>query len=121
MGNPDNTVSARIGYFMHSQEGNPSNYWKVLESIVDFSFKPIDGIKHCFVAYCHDKNEKYIEGNILSKIILALLVIIFCIPFLIIVIRIIAIIFPKAKNDYEINGEKVSIQKMNIFRKLNCN
>ncbi|MDY0780824.1 hypothetical protein [Tenacibaculum sp. IB213877] len=120
-GNPDNTISARIGYFMHNENGNPSAYWAILEGIVDFTFKPIDGIKHCFVAYCYDKEEQFDEGHFFSKVLLFLLVIIFCIPLLIIINRIIALLFPKAKNEYEIDGEKVSIEKVNTFRKIHCN
>ncbi|MGB1042712.1 MAG: hypothetical protein ACPGU6_04905 [Tenacibaculum sp.] len=119
-GNPDNTISARIGYFMHHENGNPSSYWKLLENIVNFTFKPIDGIEHCFVAYCNDKNEIYQKADGFAKVILLLFVVIFTIPTLIIIIRIIAFIFPKSKCQYQLNGEKVTLNTINSLRKNYC-
>ncbi|TYQ00330.1 hypothetical protein C7447_101942 [Tenacibaculum adriaticum] len=119
-GNPDNTISARIGYFMHNENGNPNWFWKLLENVVNFTFKPLDGIEHCFVAYCYDKDEKFEEGDLFAKIVLFIFVVVFSIPFLIIVVYIVAFLFPKAKNEYKMDHEKVSLEKINNFRKKHC-
>lgn len=119
-GNPDSTISARIGYFMHNQNGNPNWYWNTLEQIVNFTFQPIDGIEHCFVAYCSDKDEYFNEGNIISKLLLAFFVIVFCIPLLIIIIRLVVLFYPKAKNNYSLNDEPISLEELNTFRKEYC-
>ncbi|WP_428741396.1 hypothetical protein [Tenacibaculum sp.] len=119
-GNPDNTISARIGFFMHHEEGDPSKFWELLESVVNFTFKPIDGIEHCFVAYCHDKNEVYQKADIVSKIILFIFVVVFCVSFLIVIVRIVAFIFPGVKSQYEENGKEISLKTINILRKEHC-
>ena len=119
-GNPDNTISARIGFFMHHEEGNPSNFWKLLENVVNFTFAPIDGIEHCFVAYCHDKNEVYQKVDWVSKIVLFIFVVVFCLSFLIFIIRIVAFLFPKVKYQYLRNGEIISLETINTIRKEHC-
>lgn len=45
-GHPDSTISARIGYFSENV-CSVKVYWKNLERIIDFTFFPIDGPKHC--------------------------------------------------------------------------
>lgn len=119
-GNPDNTISARIGYFMHSANENPTKFWKLLENVVNFTFKPIDGIEHCFVAYCHDKNEVYQEVDLFSKIVLFIFVVIFCVPWLMLIIRIIVFLFPQVKCEYKIEGDKVTLETINSLRKAYC-
>ena len=119
-GNPDNTISARIGYFMHDKNGKPTKYWKLLENVVNFTFKPLDGIEHCFVAYCYDKDETFEEGDLFAKIVLFIFVVVFSIPFLIIIVYVIAFLFPKAKNKYKMDDKKVSLKEINTFRKVHC-
>ena len=60
-GNPDNTISARIGYynFDKSQIGNTKWYWKWFMKIVDTTFSPIDGKGHCDEAYHNDAGESF--------------------------------------------------------------
>lgn len=52
-GNPKVTISARVGYqsHVHAQTGNQSLFWEGCESLIDFTFKPIDGYDHCWKAY----------------------------------------------------------------------
>ena len=49
-GNPDSTISARVGYFsdktLREKTLGRHAYWKGLERIIDFAFFPIDGEKH---------------------------------------------------------------------------
>ena len=58
-GNPDNTISARVGYF--SIEGNSkySWYWKSIQFIINTTFWPLDGKGHCIQAYYNDAGEEY--------------------------------------------------------------
>lgn len=60
-GNPDNTISARIGYYNHYSK-NPTKtkwYWKGFQTIVDFTFRPVDGKGHCHEAFHNDAGEKF--------------------------------------------------------------
>lgn len=47
-GNYKNTVSGRVGGLSLI---STNRTWKVLEGIIDFTFKPIDGKGHCYGAY----------------------------------------------------------------------
>lgn len=114
-GNPDSTISARIGYFMSICTGSLKKYWRFLEAVVDFTFQPIDGKKHCKQAYESDKEEYFNKGNILTRVVLLIIVVLVCIP-LIILIYIGAFLFPKIKNKYELNGESISIKQINEIR-----
>ncbi|TDQ22676.1 flagellar basal body-associated FliL family protein [Tenacibaculum caenipelagi] len=105
---------------MHHEEGDPSRFWKLLENVVNFTFKPIDSIEHCFVAYCHDKNEIYQKANWVSKIILFIFVVVFCISFLIVIIRVVAFLFSGVKSQYEENGIEISLKTINTLRKEHC-
>ncbi len=115
-GNPDNTISSRIGYFNYEKENFKSTYWKVLERIVNYIFRPIDGIDHCYQAYISDKNEKFENVNYISDIILFFFVIIPGIP-LFLFVRIIAFLFPFVKTKYIIKGQEKTIFEINNMRK----
>jgi len=58
-GNPDATISGRIGYFASSPDTKVVLYWLVMQFIVDATFYPLDGINHCYDSYLKDKNESY--------------------------------------------------------------
>ena len=76
-GNPDSTISARVGYFsVHAKRG--SGYWKSLEGIIDFAFRPIDGPKHCYQAWQSDKDEHFKRGSDFTRIILSVFIVIAC-------------------------------------------
>lgn len=81
-GNPDNTISARVGYY--TEEYYKPNeipfQWKFLRSIIDFSFYPVDGAKHCKESYFNDAGEEFDKGTSDFAIaILAILIITSCI------------------------------------------
>ncbi len=57
-GNPDNTISSRIGYYCNHADINKW-YWTVLNKIIDFTFYPIDGWNHCHEAYHNDAGELF--------------------------------------------------------------
>lgn len=48
-GNPEVTVSARVGYNAFNRFD--SKYWKTCESLIDWAFRPVDGYNHCYKAY----------------------------------------------------------------------
>lgn len=116
-GNPDNTISARIGYFNYSQNKLNSRYWKLLEKIVNFTFRPIDGADHCFQAYCLDRNEKFEDVDYISDIILFFFVVFPCIP-LFIFIRITVFIYPKVKSKHAIRDIDLTIEEVNEIRDM---
>jgi len=64
-GNPDNTISARIGYYTphDSTDKKTRWYWLIFRDIVNFTFRPIDGKEHCHEAYHNDAGESYDEDT----------------------------------------------------------
>ncbi len=76
-GNPDISISARIGYHVRQSR---STYWKTLSKIVDVTFYPLDGAGHCDLSYMGDMFEDYAEElDELEKGVLALTVTVSCI------------------------------------------
>lgn len=75
-GNSDNTISARVGYYNHHAYNSSEVpwYWKTLETIIDFTFKPVDGPGHCHEAYHNDAGE--IFGGRVTNILIAIAAII---------------------------------------------
>lgn len=81
-GNPEVTVSARVGYYSKYYKIRYENYtgkdkyqlkrnklyvlyWKTCESIIDKTFEPVDGKNHCYNAYLNTKkNLKNINGKV---------------------------------------------------------
>jgi hypothetical protein len=90
-GNPDATISARVGYFSENAK-RVKKYWKILESIIDFAFFPIDGRRHCYQAWQNDKDERFQRGSDLGRVILSAFIIIFC-PIIAIVLRVVVIFY----------------------------
>lgn len=90
-GNPDSTISARIGYFSEIAESvDPilAPFWKLLRAAVDFTFYPIDGPGHCVKAYHNDSGERFRQGSDLARGVLTGLVLIFC-PVIGVILRLI--------------------------------
>lgn len=58
-GNPDNTISSRIGYYARHAEGNQQKLWKVLEWITDKTFWPLEGPGHSYLAFRADAGEDF--------------------------------------------------------------
>lgn len=115
-GNPDSTISARIGRFKRHTLGSLKRYWNTLEKIVDFTFRPIDGDDHCLQAYLNDKDEEFNSGNILAKIILFIITLGSCIilfPF----ILIISLLFPRTKTKYIMNDKELTSQEIKTMKR----
>lgn len=78
-GDPDITISARVGFFANvSEDRSFYHYWRFLEIVINFTFYPVDGHGHCLKAYKEDKQSGHQQGNDLMKAILGLIAIIAC-------------------------------------------
>ena len=67
-GNPDNTISARVGFLNHEETEIKLNkvskkWWRLLQKVIDFTFYPIDGKGHCRMAYYSNSGHKFSEEN----------------------------------------------------------
>lgn len=60
-GNPDNTISSRVGYYNNHKnlQGEAPWQWRLFEQIIDLTFYPIDGPNHCHEAYFSDAGETF--------------------------------------------------------------
>lgn len=58
-GNPDNTISARIGYYATHGSENQKKFWKAMEWMTDKTFLPLEGPGHCHIAYHADAGEDF--------------------------------------------------------------
>ena len=104
-GNPDSTISARVGYFANKEtcsfkERCIKYYWIVLEWVINLAFLPVDGPDHCLQAYKNDSEEKFIRGSDLARVILSIFIFILC-PIIFIVLHLAILIVPKWKNESE--------------------
>ena len=83
-------VSGRVGHFANVK-GNP--YWKLLAKIIDYTFKPVDGVGHCENARRWELSQgvvRYRRSSDIALAVLSILVIAACI-LLIPIIRIYAL------------------------------
>jgi hypothetical protein len=112
-GNSDITISGRAGYHVHVPEGEGGAFWKKMEGIINYTFYPLDGPHHCLMAYCSDKDEHYRGSKLIFKIILVILIVLFCL-LLFIPIRLIAL-FKFARTRYVLpTGEEIPYEDLNM-------
>ena len=79
-GNPDNTISARVGYFASNEHPSKiKQYWKALQGIIDFTFAPIQGPGHCYHAWQAEADETDTQGSYIARVILGVFVAAGCI------------------------------------------
>jgi hypothetical protein len=84
-GNPDNTISARVGYFAQVNRNATKWYWRTAQSIINFTFWPVDGPSHCQQAFEADPEEIFNDNNgDFFKFIMSLIIIAVCIPLIVI-------------------------------------
>jgi len=102
-GNPDASISARVGYFANKKNIPFHNYWKVLEWVINFAFYPVDGPNHSLRTLQKDKCNKFIQGSDLAKAILGIFIIIVNI-FIAIFLRIVVLVIPSWR--YKIKPSK---------------
>ena len=78
-GNPDNTISARVGFFASRfHKSKIKAYWKGLERIIDFTFEPLQGPGHCFHAWESEQDETDSEVTYVTRILLGVFVAVGC-------------------------------------------
>lgn len=79
-GNPDNTISSRVGYYnKHSGLNEKAPWqWRVFEKIINFTFYPIDGKDHCHEAFHNDAGEEF--DNKTKNVVVAILAAFIIIP-----------------------------------------
>lgn len=60
-GNPDNTISSRVGYYNNHKnlKRKAPWQWRFFEQIIDATFYPVDGPSHCHEAYFSDAGETF--------------------------------------------------------------
>lgn len=76
-GDPDNTISARVGY--HNHQKNTPFQWVILRYIIDITFYPVDGWGHCHQAYHSDPSEDFTKGSNIALAFLFILILANCI------------------------------------------
>lgn len=81
-GNPDNTISSRIGYYATHGAENQKRFWKVLEWMTDTTFWPLEGPGHCHIAYHADAGEDFDADKIGVGVFMTFLL---SLPFLILI------------------------------------
>lgn len=78
-GDPDVTISARVGYHSRISSTVAKPYWRFLEGVIDFTFKPLDGEDHCYNSFLADEREHHRHGSDLARAILGVGVVLFCV------------------------------------------
>lgn len=78
------TISARVGFF-----SNPIDayFWRFVETVIDWAFRPIDGKEHCKKAMLSNTEQDFHHGGTFRLFILSILVCVF-VPIIGIVIRV---------------------------------
>lgn len=80
-GNPDNTISARVGYFSQVSRTAGRYFWMALEKVINFTFWPVDGPDHCRQAFEVDPEETFNDNNgDIFRILMSLVIVTTCIP-----------------------------------------
>ena len=103
-GHPVTTISARVGFFSaNARKG--ILYWRWIERLIDFTFYPIDGPRHCYHAWQSDRNKLFRFGNDIARFFLSTLMIIVN-PIIAIVLRLAVFIRPSL--GHKSNKNKVS-------------
>ena len=78
-GNPDNTISSRVGYYnKHNIQAEKAPLqWRIFETIINFTFYPIDGVDHCHEAFHNDAGEEFDKNtkNILVAILASVIIV----------------------------------------------
>lgn len=78
-GNPDNTISARVGYFASDEhDSHLKLYWKALEWTINLTFMPIQGPGHCYRAWRAESYETDSKSTYIMRIILGIFAVAGC-------------------------------------------
>lgn len=76
-GNPDATVSGRVGFHASTAEGSQRLFWRSLAKAIDWALLPVDGPHHCWRVSLTE-GEKYQPGNDKTRAVLAVLALPVC-------------------------------------------
>ncbi len=98
-GNPDVTISARVGEFARSEK-RVQRFWRTLEFIINVAFLPVDGPDHCFNAFKRESDEVETQGNDIARAILCIFVLAFC-PIIYVILRAAVIFIPEWRHKPE--------------------
>ncbi|WP_372646145.1 hypothetical protein [Ancylomarina sp.] len=81
-GHPDNTISARIGYYNYHDDycKETALHWRLFRQIVDTTFYPVYGEGHCHEAYYNEAGEYFDDTKNWAIAILAIFIIPCCLP-----------------------------------------
>jgi len=118
-GNPDNTISSRVGYYTeeyYAPDKIPFK-WKLFRNIINFAFYPIDGNDHCKEAYFNDVGEDFDQGTsdfaiaVLAIIIIPSCMLIACLLYLLYAFTIVS---PKKINRSENIKDRLRIAETKL-------
>ena len=62
-GNPDCTISGRVGYYQYNAKKPFIIYWKLLALVIDATFFPLDSHHHCREAYLKEKKNEFSKNQ----------------------------------------------------------
>ena len=71
-GDPDATISGRVGHFAIRAEGSQAVFWRCLAFCIDWALLPVDGPRHCWRVSLVE-GGRYRPGSDLARAVLALL------------------------------------------------
>jgi len=78
-GDPDATISGRVGFHAERAKGSQRLFWRLLEQVIDWAFLPVDGPNHCAkTADLERLKLTHRPGNDLARAALSLVVIPCC-------------------------------------------
>jgi hypothetical protein len=80
-GNPDCTISARVGYNVIRIKTAAKYYWKTIASIIDYTFWPLQGWGHCYDAYLADKADTiHNNDGAFFRALMTVIIVFTCVP-----------------------------------------
>jgi hypothetical protein len=70
-GNPDTTISARVGYYANYNNSKPGSmkFWKFTEKMINFAWWPYERDGHCKDAYDADPELPYPDSGIARAVL----------------------------------------------------
>lgn len=118
-GNPDNTISSRVGYYTEKyyKDKKVPFKWIVLKNIINFTFWPIDGKNHCKEAYFNDAGEEFDENvSNIAVAVLAIIIIFSCvfISILLYLLFVLCMVSPKNNNRSENIKQRLKIAEAKL-------
>lgn len=80
-GNPDCTISARVGLHAQTKRTYSKWFWKLEEKLINFTFWPVDGAGHCKAAFEADPEDAFYDNTgDWARALLFVVILACCIP-----------------------------------------